>query len=42
MCGALIVAKKGSSYLVVDGGNRLRAARENGKIDTMPCMVFDN
>lgn len=42
MCGALIVAKKGNSYLVVDGGNRLRAARENGKIDTMPCMVFDN
>lgn len=41
LCGVLKVIQINGTYCVVDGGNRLRSARLNGKIKKMPCMVYD-
>ncbi len=41
LCGALKVCLYKNHYLVIDGGNRLRAARLNGKINKLPCMIYE-
>lgn len=40
-CGALIIAKRGRKYWVVDGQHRVAAAMKRADIDRLPCVVFD-
>ena len=40
LCGTLTVVIIDGVQCVVDGGNRLRAARLRGNISHMPCMVY--
>jgi hypothetical protein len=40
-CGALTVAiRQSGTYWVIDGQNRLAAARKRSDIKTLPCLVF--
>lgn len=39
-CGAIIVAQRGSSFYVIDGQHRKRAADRRSDIRNLPCLVF--
>ena len=40
LCQTISVAEIQGKFHVIDGGNRVRAARLNGKIEKLPCVVF--
>lgn len=39
-CGALVVAERNGTFYVIDGGNRLAAAKRRSDIKHLPCVVF--
>lgn len=39
-CGTIIVGHRGDRYHVIDGQNRVLAARKRTDIGTLPCLVF--
>lgn len=40
-CGALIVARRGGEYWVIDGQHRAMAAKRRSDISELPCLVFE-
>jgi hypothetical protein len=40
-CGAILVARRGDRYYVMDGDHRVLGARRRDDIDKLPCMVFE-
>lgn len=37
--GVIVVAPRGSSYVVLDGQHRVAAAHRRGDVDSLPCLV---
>lgn len=40
-CGCLSVAKRGTRFIVMDGGHRHGGAMRRSDISVLPCMVYD-
>lgn len=40
LCGTLLVADRGGKYFVMDGQQRLAAAKKRSDISVLPCLVF--
>lgn len=40
-CGAIIVARRGGEYWVVDGQHRVLAANKRSDIEKLPCILFN-